>query len=133
MRIVGHGIDLVDVDRIERMLADHAERMLERIYTPGEQAECAGDARSAARFAARFAAKEAALKALGTGLADGIKWTDVSVATDERGAPRLIVDGRARELARERLITHWTVSLSHTRTHAMASVIAMSTDPLGFG
>jgi len=62
-----HGIDLVEVSRIQRMLDEHQGRMLEKLFTPVEQAECLKDVRSAARFAARFAAKEAAMKALGTG------------------------------------------------------------------
>jgi holo-[acyl-carrier protein] synthase len=129
MRIIGHGIDLVEVERIERMLAEHGGRMLDRLFTKTEQEECAGDARSASRFAARFAAKEAGLKALGTGLSGGIQWTDVSVANDAHGAPNLLLAGKALEVASGLGITRCVVSLSHTRTHAIASVIACGEEP----
>ncbi|HZW06229.1 MAG TPA: holo-ACP synthase [Phycisphaerales bacterium] len=123
MRLVGHGVDLVEVSRIEAMLAEHGGRMTERVFTAGERAECESDVRRVTRYAARFAAKEAALKALGTGLADGITWQDVSIENDPHGAPRLLIAGRALEVARERGVIGSLVSLSHTRSHAIASVI----------
>jgi len=126
MRLIGHGIDLVEVDRIERMLAEHGGRMLERLFTKAEQDECNSDVRRACRFAARFAAKEAALKALCTGLSGGIQWTDVSVANDANGAPKLVLAGKALAIANDLGVTQWVVSLSHTRTHAIASVIAFA-------
>lgn len=124
MRIIGHGIDLVEVQRIEKMLAEHGGRMLDRLFTNVEKQECAGDARAAARFAARFAAKEAALKALGTGLSGGIQWTDVSTVNDANGAPSLVLTGKALSVAQSLGINRCFVSLSHTREHAIASVIA---------
>ncbi|MFT3685506.1 MAG: 4'-phosphopantetheinyl transferase superfamily protein [Phycisphaerales bacterium] len=78
----------------------------------------------AARFAARFAVKEAAMKALGTGLADGVRWTDFSVRNNAAGAPILIVAGKAAELAAAQGITGWSVSLTHTGDYAAATVIA---------
>jgi holo-[acyl-carrier protein] synthase len=125
MRLLGHGIDLVEVSRIQRMLAEHQGRMLEKLFTPAEQAECRKDVRTAARFAARFAAKEAAMKALGTGLADGVSWTDIGVLNDPAGAPSLVITGRAAELAAKRGITSWSLSLTHTDEYAAASVLAM--------
>ena len=127
MRLIGHGIDLVEVPRIEAMLAEHGGRMTKRLFTPAERAECEGengrDARRATRYAARFAAKEAAMKALGTGLSDGITWQDVSVVNDPSGAPRLIITGRAKEIAEKLGANKSMVSLSHTGAHAIASVI----------
>ena len=75
-------------------------------------------------LAARFAAKEAALKALGTGWSEGVGWTDVEVVRDAIGRPGLMVTGKAAEIAAGRGIEAWHVSLTHTGTHAMASVIA---------
>lgn len=128
MRIIGHGIDLVEVERIERMLAEHGGRMLDRLFTKAEQDECGGDARRSSRFAARFAAKEAGLKALGTGLSDGIQWTDVSIVNDAKGAPKLVLAGKALEVANALGVTGCIVSLSHTKAHAIASVIAFGND-----
>lgn len=123
MRLIGHGVDLVEVDRIEAMLAEHGGKMLQRLFTSAEQEECEGDVRRASRYAARFAAKEAALKALGTGLSGGISWTDVSVENDPSGAPRLVITGEAQNVARSKGVTGSLLSLSHTKAHAIASVI----------
>ncbi|MDP1662639.1 MAG: holo-ACP synthase [Phycisphaerales bacterium] len=123
MRLIGHGIDLVEVSRIEQMLAEHGGRMLDRLFTAAERAECDGDVRRATRYAARFAAKEAALKALGTGLASGITWQEVSIINDAAGAPKLIITGRALEIAESLGVSGSLVSLSHTKQHAIASVI----------
>ncbi|HYD01152.1 MAG TPA: holo-ACP synthase [Phycisphaerales bacterium] len=123
MRLVGHGVDLVEVARIEAMLAEHGGRMVERLFTAAERAECESDVRRVTRYAARFAAKEAALKALGTGLADGITWQDVSTLNDAHGAPSLVIAGRAKEIAAARGVTGSLLSLSHTKAHAIASVI----------
>ncbi|MFG0304709.1 MAG: holo-ACP synthase [Phycisphaerales bacterium JB040] len=127
MAIVGHGVDLVEVARIERMLGEQGERFLQRCFTHGERAYAdTSSKRRAEHLAARFAAKEAALKALGTGWSEGIGWTDIEVARDEAGCPSLVVTGRAGEIAARQGVLTWHVSLSHTETHAMASVIAES-------
>lgn len=123
-----HGIDIVDVARIERMLADHGERFLDRVFTAHERGDCdATPSRRAERLAARFAAKEAALKALGTGWRSGIAWTDVETRLEPSGAPVLHLHGRALELARERQLGRWLVSLSHAGGMAVASVIGCRT------
>jgi len=122
--IVGHGIDLTEVARIEAMLAEHGERFLDRCFTPREVADAGDGPRRVEHLAARFAAKEAALKALGTGWAQGVGWTDVAVEREASGAPRLVVTGVAARIAAERAIARWHVSLTHTRDHAVASVIA---------
>lgn len=125
MRIIGHGIDLVELDRIERMLADHGDRFLERCFTAAERDHAeTGSRRRIERYAARFACKEAALKALGTGWRGGIAWTDVSVVTEASGRPALVVGGRSAEIAASMGIVQWHVSLSHSGGLAIASVIA---------
>ena len=96
--IIGHGVDIVETARIERMLGDHPERFLERVFTPGEQSD-SNSTRQHEHLAARFAAKEAALKALGTGWSQGIGWTDIEVVRAENGKPSLKVTGRAAEIA----------------------------------
>ena len=126
MRLLGHGIDLVPVPRIEKMLADHSERFLERCFTPAEQAYAAESKRRAEHLAARFAAKEAVLKALGTGLSSGVTWTDIEVTRGDNGAPGVHLSGAALAAARSRGITQWLVSLTHTDDHAAASVIAFA-------
>ncbi len=124
MRIIGHGIDITETARIAGMLADHPDRFLDRVFTAQEQQDAGVGKRRNEHLAARFAAKEAALKALGTGWSQGIGWTDVSVAKLPSGKPMLKVSGRAAELADEIGISIWHVSLTHTDSIAMASVIA---------
>ncbi|MEC9372890.1 MAG: holo-ACP synthase [Planctomycetota bacterium] len=132
--VISHGVDLVEVARIQRMLGDHPERFAERCFTPSERAYCdEGDRRRAERYAARFAAKEAVMKALGTGWRDGMAWTDIEVRRQPSGAPVLFVTGRAAEIASGLGIRRRLISLSHTDGHAFASVIALGAAPPGSG
>lgn len=125
MEIIGHGVDLVEVGRIRDLAERHGERFFERCFTAGERAYA--DSRPKRRFehyAARFAAKEALLKALGTGLRNGISWTDIEVRTEPSGRPGIALSGRCAALAREAGIDAWFLSMSHTEAQAIASVIA---------
>lgn len=126
MRIAGHGIDIVEVARIDRMLKEHGDRFLARCFTPAEQEIGRGSKRESEHLAARFAAKEAVLKALGTGLTQGISWTDIEVVRLPSGEPQIRLRGKAASIAAERGIGEWHLSLSHTATHAVASVIAIA-------
>ena len=124
MAILGHGIDLVDTPRIERLLGEHEQRFLDRVFTPGERAYCdAGGKMRVQRYAARFAAKEAVLKVLGTGWSAGIAWTDVEVIKEATGQPRVQLHGEAAAIAQRLGFTAWHISLSHLKGHALASVI----------
>lgn len=123
MPIVGHGIDIVEVARIARMLEEHGDQFLTRCFTSGERAVGAGGRRYHEHLAARFAAKEAAMKALGTGLADGISWTDCEVEKLSSGAPKLVFYNAALQAAMRLGAKRWHVSISHADTMAVASVI----------
>ena len=126
MSIIGHGIDLVEIDRIEKMRAEHGQAFLDRCFTSDEQAYAESAPRvRAERYAARFAAKEAILKAFGTGLREGISWTDMDVTRNDLGAPSIRLTGEAAALAAQMGISGWRVSLTHTADLAMASVIAV--------
>lgn len=125
MRIIGHGIDLVEVARIKEMLERHSDRFLERCFTAPEAAYADSSRRRVEHLAARFAAKEAALKALGTGLRDGMSWTEIEVVLQPSGQPTLEIRGRTAEVATGMGITRWLVSLSHTEQSAVASVLAV--------
>jgi holo-[acyl-carrier protein] synthase len=119
------GVDLIEVARVERAIERHGARFLERVFTPEEVAYAR---RRPAELAARFAAKEAVAKALGVGMrmiaADGIGWQDAEVLGDGRGKPLVHLRGRAAERAEELGLTEWAVSLSHTKEHAIAFVVA---------
>jgi holo-[acyl-carrier protein] synthase len=119
------GVDLVTIARFERVLKHYRDRFLERVFTPAEIVYCRG---RTAELAARFAAKEAVSKALGVGMRmiarDGITWRDVEIIGDPRGKPLVRLYGRAAERAGELGLTEWAISLSHTREHAVAFVVA---------
>jgi len=122
---LAHGIDLVDIARIDDMLKRHPERFVDRCFTAGEREYAdASPKRRVEHLAARFAAKEAALKALGTGWRSGIAWTDVEVVLLPSGQPTLRLSGEAARLAERRGLTEWRVSLTHAGGFAAASVIA---------
>lgn len=112
---------MIEVARMERGIARHGQRFCDRFFTPQEQAYCEGRATS---LAGRFAIKEAVGKALGTGIGD-IHWKDVEIVTDARGRPELVLHDRAKVLAAQLALTEWSISLSHTDTHAIGFVVAM--------
>lgn len=114
------GIDVIEIDRIERALRRFGDRFLRRIYTDREQARYA---HRPAELAARFAAKEATMKALGTGVR-GVRWREIEVLPNARGKPIVVLHGGARERAALLGFRHLAVSLTHSRTHAMAIVVA---------
>lgn len=121
--IVGIGVDIVEVGRIERALELYGERFVRRVFTEQEAAYCRQAARPPERFATRFAAKEAALKALGTGWRKGLRLLDVQVSNDPLGAPSLTLIGGALERSRALGVTNIHVSLSHQAEYAIAQVI----------
>jgi holo-[acyl-carrier protein] synthase len=118
MRLIAHGIDIVDVTKFGRFVEKPA--YVERCFTPGERAQCEGRAE---RFAARFAAKEAVLKALGIGIADGISLKDVEVVFDG-GIPGVKLLNLAESAAAELGVDSWLLSFAYTSGQAVASVIA---------
>ena len=93
--IIGLGVDLCDIRRIEKMLAEHGDRFSQRCFTEIERAKADGRAARAATYAKRFAAKEACSKALGTGLGRGVSWRDMGVVNDALGRPALHLTGGA--------------------------------------
>ncbi len=121
--ILGTGIDLVEVERIERSMSVYGPRFLERVFTPAERAYCDRHRNRAERYAARFAAKEAGMKALGTGWRRGIRWQDLEVARQPGGRPTLNLAGEAAKVAEHLRVRHVALSLTHTATQAMAEVI----------
>ena len=98
MAILSHGVDLVDVQRIEHMLESHGERFTDRVFTAGERSYAdAGGQQRAERYAARFACKEAVFKVLGTGWGQGVSWSEVDVSRNADGKPGIEVTGRVPE------------------------------------
>lgn len=126
MPILGHGIDIVETARIRKLVEEHGERFLERVFTPSEQQYCARNTkRYFEHLAGRFAAKEAVLKVLGTGWRGGIAWTDIEIRPEASGQPKVYLSGESLRIATELGISRWHVSISHIETHATASAIGM--------
>ena len=121
--IVGSGIDLVEIGRIQQSMDRHASRFLNRVYTAAEQAYCLSKRNSAESLAARFAAKEAGAKALGTGISFGVSWLEIEVVREASGRPTLRFHGRAAQIAAALGATHAALSITHTASLAMASVV----------
>ena len=126
--IVGTGVDIVEIPRIEQALERHGERFTRRLYTPGEIAYCEKFKKRAERYAARFAVKEAAFKALWTGWRNGVQWLEVEVTRQPSGKPELVLRGRAEQLALQLGVTRIAVSISHTDRYVVAQVIFESND-----
>jgi holo-[acyl-carrier protein] synthase len=115
------GVDLVEIERFEKAVGRHPARFLDRVFTRREL-EDVGE--NMASLAARFAAKEAVAKALGTGIG-AISWHEVEVLRGPERQPTLRLHGEAARLAEELELDCWSLSLSHSQTHAIAFVVAL--------
>ena len=121
--IVGMGIDIAEVDRIQAVIESQKERFLKRVYTPAEADYCEQFKNKYERYAGRFAAKEAAMKALGTGWSRGVRWVDVEVVRQRGGRPTLLLHGEARKIADGLGVKTIAMSITHTAEQAFAQVI----------
>ena len=121
--VVGIGIDIVNIERIESMMARWGDLFLGRVFTEREIVWCQKRTRPPECFAIRFAAKEAFLKAIGRGLRNGIQWTDIEVENDPLGKPFFSLHRKAKEVLETQRITKALLTLSHERLYAVAHVI----------
>jgi len=115
------GVDLIEISRVSDVIARHGKHYLERIYTSAELAQFGRNVES---LAGRFAAKEAVAKALGTGIGK-VTWKEIEVLGDEQNAPILTLYGAAEQKSKELGLTKWSVSISHSLSHAVAFVVAL--------
>jgi len=118
---VSVGVDIIEIARIQRTLADFGDRFLRRVFTERERERYGS---RVSELAARFAAKEATSKALGTGIR-GIRWREMEVLSNRRGKPVLVLHGSAADRAATLGLVAFDVSLTHSRTEAMAFVVAL--------
>ncbi len=128
MKIVAHGIDLVDCPRIEQMIDRHGERFINRVFTEAEQAYADSNRNNVEKLAGRFAAKEAILKLMGTGWRGKIAWTDIEVKNDDAGRPEVTLAGEVKKIADKLGIEHISISITHTANFAIASAVALADD-----
>ena len=115
------GIDLIEIERFQSAIDRHGDRLLKKIFTPLELSDV-GD--KPASLAARFAAKEAVAKSLGTGIGP-ISWQELEIIRADTGQPILQLAGAAAQLASQRGLSNWSISLSHTQIHAVAVAVAI--------
>ncbi|HUJ41822.1 MAG TPA: holo-ACP synthase [Candidatus Acidoferrales bacterium] len=121
--IVGLGIDIAEIHRIETAIRKHGDHFLHRLFTPAEIEYCESYRNRYERYAGRFAAKEAAMKALGTGWRRGVRWKDIEVTREPGGKPALRLAGSAAEIASQLGVRHIAVSITHAADLAQAQVI----------
>lgn len=131
MEILGLGSDIVECYRIGRMIEQHGELFLNRVYTPREIRYCQGRKNPTEHFAGRWAAKEAVRKCLGRGWGKGLRLTDMEIRNDSRGRPCLHLCGAAKERALSLQIADVLLSISHCRAYATAYAIAVTASPSG--
>ena len=125
MEIVGIGTDIVECLRIGRMIEQHGELFLSRVYTEREVRYCQARKRAVEHFAGRWAAKEAVLKCLGSGWRKGLCWTDMEMRNDPSGKPVVLLCGAAKESAQQMRISDILLSISHCRAYATAYAVAV--------
>ena len=116
------GIDLIEIERVHSMIERYGSRFLERVFTPQEITELR---ENTASLAGRFAAKEAVAKALGTGIG-AVAWREIEILRGPRREPVLHLHGAAARLASELGLGEWSLSISHSQTHAVAMVVAVN-------
>jgi holo-[acyl-carrier protein] synthase len=117
--ILGLGVDLVDVQRMDKILKVWGHKFTSRLFTQNEIEYCSQKSNAAECFAARFAAKEALAKALGHGFCEHFKWTDVEVVKENSGKPAFSISGITARLVENKRVL---LSISHTKSQAVAFV-----------
>lgn len=125
--IISTGIDLAEVGRIQAAIEDAriGKRFRDRVFTADEIAYCEKKQRGKYEsYAGRFAAKEAVMKALGRGWGAKVRWLDIEVARARSGKPEIVLHDKTAELAVELGIRRWALSITHTREHGLAFVVA---------
>jgi holo-[acyl-carrier protein] synthase len=115
------GIDMVEIERIQRAIDRYGDRFLQRVFTSHELSEAG---RNPASLAARFAAKEAVAKALGCGIGP-VSWQEIETRRDTAGRPVLFLHGAAWRLAVQQNLHDWSISLSHSQKYAIAVAVAI--------
>jgi len=121
--ILGMGLDMVEVSRIQRAMDRFGSRFLRRLFSPAEIAYCSGKVLRAECLAGTFAAKEAFVKALGTGLSGGISFLEVEVVRQRGAPPTIRVSGRAKEAVEKKGGKEVILSISHDGGFALAAVV----------
>ena len=126
--VIGIGTDITECLRIARMIERHGELFVNRVYTPEEIRYCQNRKQATQHFTGRWAAKEAIMKALGTGWQRGIAWRDIEIRNEPGGQPVVGVRGGVKEVVEQLGVARILVTISHCRTYATATAIALAQD-----
>lgn len=124
--VVAHGVDLVDIEDMRRLVETSLSSQLSRTFTQGELDACGEGQLQLERLAGRFATKEAIMKALGVGFGDGVGFPDIETVNLDSGAPTVVLHNKLAKIAEEAGVQRWLVSTSHTGNVAFASVIGLA-------
>ncbi len=125
--MIRSGIDILEIDRVDRAILRHGHRFFDRFYTAQELIDCRGHTPA---LAARLAGKEAVAKALGIGIGV-VGWKEIEIISGPRREPLLRLHGEAESQARRQGLETWSISLSHTHEHAVAVAVALAAPPTG--
>jgi holo-[acyl-carrier protein] synthase len=127
--IIGLGTDIIETVRIGQMIERHGEHFLQRVYTEQEIRYCQRRKEAVQHYAGRWAAKEAVMKTLGTGFTLGVGWSDIEVCTHKSGQPYIVLSGGAADMSKKLGIDEILITISHCRTYATATAIALQRSP----
>lgn len=127
--VIGIGIDIIEIPRVERMLTKWGESFLQRVFLPDEVAYCQGKKNPAPHLAARIAVKEAVMKSFGEGWTEKIGWKDILVGRSLKGQPQVEMIGKGKRLLEEMGVEKILVSLSHADNYSVAvAVLSKNSD-----
>ncbi len=125
MRIIGIGVDIVEIARFESAMKKSGQAFIDRLFLEDEQSYCSPQREPARCFAARFAAKEAVAKALGTGFGAQLEWRNVEVCRKDSGEPFIVLNGAGADTAKRLGVSEFFLSISHSESCAVANVVAV--------
>lgn len=121
--IIGCGIDLIKIERIEKIIKKWGDNFTSRVFTLLEREYCEKKkCNKYQSYAGRFAAKEALLKSLGLGLR-GVNWKEIEIENNELGQPIIVTSGKLKNIASAKEVSKYFISISHTKDYAVAQVI----------
>jgi holo-[acyl-carrier protein] synthase len=123
--IVGLGTDIIETVRIGRMIERHGELFLQRVFTEQEIRYCQQRREAIQHYSGRWAAKEAVMKTLGTGMTRGVGFQDIEIVNKKNGQPMIQLRGGAQEVAKSLGIDQVLITISHCRTYATATAVAV--------
>ncbi len=123
--IFGIGIDVIEIERIEKSIEKFGDKFLDRIFTAEERAYCDAQKYPHVNYAARFAVKEAVAKAFGIGIGKDLAFLDIQVNRSEAGAPFVTLRGAGKNFAKEHGIGQIQISLTHAKLYAAANAVAL--------